>query len=392
MPLAQKNPTQTQAIVSGWNNPANAYTEDGVNADASPPNTSTCPEQKYTGFGFTETDIPAGSTITKVEMGTKHYETDPTGYYAYTSLKYVRTNGSSVQYMFPKRSSLTWDWFEITGFESGWTLQILNNADVRAIASIADAGGGGCYVETDNEKTYVIVKLPDDTFTLKPCSELAIDDLILVWEWEKGLIFTPVEKVESSKLVQEDVVEIWSGQVNLKPVIDRDVNWRSHTTVTKLQRIPLYKKERDFVGGTVLRSQDTRYAGPFMLTAEELHRRVVGGERYWMGHLWYKWTIEPMPVDMTAVKTVNGKSYKIMVADKNSNIIVKSLMKHELEHLNSLGLTLLKQAEVGPPFMGIAMKETSYSDSVALRVTYNPPTSGGFSNIGEGMVNQTILS
>jgi hypothetical protein len=390
MPLAQKNPTQTQAIVSGWNNPTNAYSEDGVNADASPPNTSTYPEQKYTGFGFTESDIPAGSTITKVEMGTKHYETDPTGYYAYTSLKYVRTNGSSVQYMFSKRSSLTWDWFEITGFESGWTLQILNNADVRAIASIADAGGGGCYVETETEKTYVIVKLSDGTFTLKPCSELAVGDLILVWEWEKGLIFSPVEKGESSKLVQEDVVEIWSGQVSLKPVIDRDVQWRSHATVTKLQKIPVYKKEQDFVGGSIPRSLDKRDAGPLMLTAEELHRRVIAGERFWMGHLWYRWTIEPMPVDMTALKTVNGKSYKITVADKNSNIIVKSLMKHELEHLNSLGLTLQKQAEVGPPFMGIAMKTTSYVDTVALRVTYSPPASGGFSNIGEGMTNQII--
>jgi len=84
--------------------------------------------------------------------------------------------------------------------------------------------------------------------------------------------------------------------------------------------------------------------------------------------------------------------YDDEVADKNSNDIVKSLMKQELEHLSDLGLTLQKQAEVGPPFMGIAMKETSYSDTIALKVTYSPPTSGGFGNIGEGMTNQTILS
>jgi hypothetical protein len=90
------------------------------------------------------------------------------------------------------------------------------------------------------------------------------------------------------------------------------------------------------------------------------------------------------------MKTVTGKSYRIVVADKNSNIIVKSLMKQELEQLNDLGLTLQKQAEVGPPFMGIAMKTTSYVDTVALRVTYSPPTSGGFCNIAESMTNQTI--
>jgi len=92
------------------------------------------------------------------------------------------------------------------------------------------------------------------------------------------------------------------------------------------------------------------------------------------------------------MKTVTGKSYRIVVADKNCNIIAKSLMKHELELLTSLGLPLQKQAEVGPPFMGIAMRTTSYVDTVALRVTYSPPTSGGLSNIGEGMANQTITN
>jgi hypothetical protein len=119
-------------------------------------------------------------------------------------------------------------------------------------------------------------------------------------------------------------------------------------------------------------------------------KTVTAGERFWMGHLWYRWTIEPMPVDATAMKTVTGKPYRIVVADKNCNIIVKSLMKHELELLSGLGLTLQKQAEVGPPFMGIAMKTTSYVDAVALRVTYDPPTQVSAKTLGDGTVSMTV--
>ena len=79
-----KYPTTTEPIVSGWNNPENAYAEDGNYATASPPNTSTKPEQKYGGWNFTTDDIPDGSQITKVEIGCKHRETDPSGYYQYT--------------------------------------------------------------------------------------------------------------------------------------------------------------------------------------------------------------------------------------------------------------------------------------------------------------------
>ncbi|MEM2129298.1 MAG: hypothetical protein QXZ70_01735 [Candidatus Bathyarchaeia archaeon] len=378
MPTVSKNPSQTEVIVSGWNNPTNAYAEDGANTDASPPDNSTYPEQKYTGFGFTESDIPPGSTITKVEMGAKHYETDPTGKIASTSLKYRKASGSSIQVTLTKRSSLTWDWYDITSQESSWNLSMLQNADVRIIASTADAGGGGCYVETDNEKTYVIVKLPDNTYTLKSCSELAVGDLILIWEWKKGLMFSPVERIEASDLIQEDVVEVWSGQVNLKPVINKDVVWKSHVTLTKLQKLPLYKKAGN------------KYVGPMLITAEELHQRLMMGEEFYLGHLWYKWTIEMMPVDMAAMKTVNGKAYKIVTADKNSNIINKSLMKHELESLNNHGLTLKRQAEVGPPFMGVSMKTTSYVDTLALRVTYSTPIDQRY-NVGEGMTNQIAL-
>jgi hypothetical protein len=376
--VVTKFPSTNQTIVAGWNNPANAYAEDGVNTDASPPNEATKPEQKYGGWNFTTEDIPAGSVITKVEMGCKHYETDPLGYSQYTDLAYVNSQGSKATYGMSKRSGLTWDWKDITSRETSWDLTKLNNGDVRIISRVVSTGGG-CYVETKDEKTYVLVKLPYDTYTIRSMSELAIGDLVLIWENQKGMMFSPVERIEVSELVQEEVIEIWSGTINLKPAIKKDVEWTPHETNTKLHPIPAYKKESN------------RFVGPFVLTAEELHERVLKGEEFWIGHLWYKWQIEMFPIKLTALKTITGKAYKVITAEKKCCIFTKSLTKHESELLNNLGLTLSKQAELGPPFMIEISKTTSYIDAVTLRVTYIPPTAGQFQSIGEGLTSTAVF-
>ena len=46
--VVTKFPSTNQTIVAGWNNPANAYAEDGVNADASPPDEATEPDNGMT--------------------------------------------------------------------------------------------------------------------------------------------------------------------------------------------------------------------------------------------------------------------------------------------------------------------------------------------------------
>jgi len=71
-------------------------------------------------------------------------------------------------------------------------------------------------------------------------------------------------------------------------------------------------------------------------------------------------------------------------------IFTKSLTSEELDGSIKEGLMLQKQAEVGPTFMGIAMKETSNSDTIALRVTYDPPNNEGFNNIGEGLCEARV--
>jgi len=101
--VVTKFPTTTTTIVAGWNNPTNAFVEDGVNTDSSTDGA----EQKYGGWNFTTSDIPPGSTITQVEFGAKHYEVNPAGYYQYTTLKYVDSGGISHTVDLARRTSLT---------------------------------------------------------------------------------------------------------------------------------------------------------------------------------------------------------------------------------------------------------------------------------------------
>jgi hypothetical protein len=169
MSTVVKFPTTTTTIVSGWTNPTNAYAEDGVNTYSSTDDA----EQKYGGWNFTTADIPAGAQITKVEMGAKHYEdTD-----WYTSLKYVTSAGSSYTYQLTARTTLTWDWVDITSLESAWDLTKLNNADVRIISTYAPPPGG-C--------------IPPDAAilmwdkSLKPAKEIKVGDEVVAGVDEKG--------------------------------------------------------------------------------------------------------------------------------------------------------------------------------------------------------------
>ncbi|MEM3463616.1 MAG: hypothetical protein QXL91_02010 [Candidatus Bathyarchaeia archaeon] len=373
-----KFPTTTTTIVAGWTNPTNAYAEDGVNTYASH-SADVKPEQKYGGWNFTTNDIPEGSTITKVELGAKHYETDPTGYYQYTTLKYVNSGGSYAVYTTPRRTASTWDWWDITTFEpSGWDLTKLNNADCRIIAELISTSGGGCFIETEDEHPYFITGDFKNRL-IKTAGELVVGDKILIWNEKTGFLFSPITKIEEYKLVQEDVVEIWSGTVNLKEVIGRDIEWKAHTTLTKSHPLEVYKQVGD------------KFAGPLKLKVEELHNRMMAGEQFWIGHLWLLWKVKMFPITLAALKTVSGKAYKIVTKDEG-RILTKSLMRHEVEFLNSLGLTREKQAKLGPPWMAIQVKTTSYVDAIALRVTFTPPAAGQYYPHGDSLAQGVIYT
>ncbi len=393
MPTVTKFPTTTTTIVAGWNNPTYAYVEDGVNTYSSTDNA----EQKYGGWDFTTNDIPEGSTITKVELGAKHYETNPSGYVHYTELKYVTSSGASVTWSLTQRSSLTWDWVDLTTYESGWNLTKLNNADCRIVMneSIAE---GGCYVETENEKAYVICRVKGKP-QMKSLGEVQVGDEVLICDYDvitekipgetpfpKWMKWSKVLQKQVRDLVQEDVVEIWSGELDLGQYLGdkfpktKGVVWKSHITVTKQQPLRVFHVVE---GKSVARLE---------MTAEQVYNQILNGmaENLALKHMWFGWTAKPFPLKYAAMKTVTGKAYNLKFAEKNAGVFFKSLTRDELEKLASMGLTLDKQAEIGPPFLAISVKTTCYVDAVALRVTYTPPAAGQYYNVGDSLTNKTV--
>jgi hypothetical protein len=381
--VVTKNPTTNQTIVSGWTNPSNAYTENGVNTYASVNNA----EQKYGGWNFTTSDIPEGSTITKVEIGAKHYESPPSGYTDYTCLKYIRTNGSIGNFYLTVRSSLTWDWMDITYLESGWDLTKLNNADFR-IKMYESQNDGGCQVETEDEKCYVIC-LENGKRILKSLSDVKVGDQVLICDYDSvkplgqskvtdWMRFSKVLGIDVRNLVQEDVVEIWSGELDLGTHLNlgKSLVWKAHVTVTKVQPFHVFSAD-----------SKTR----IKLSAEELYNQIKNGADWYIKHLWFGWTVKPFKIEKAALKTVTGKAYKLSFIEKDFGVFSKTLHRNELETLQNIGLNLTRQQDLGPPFMAIGSKTTCYVDVVAIRVTFTPPTEGQAHNIGEGLTNQTII-
>jgi len=148
-------------------------------------------------------------------------------------------------------------------------------------------------------------------------------------------------------------------------------------TVTKAQPIHVFNRES---------------TARLVLTAEEIynHLRDYPEAELYTKHLWLGWGVKPFKIWKAALKTVSGKAYKLNFEDRDVGVFCKSLHRNELETLQKLGLDIKRQAELGPPFMAIAIKTTCYVDALALRVTFTPPAAGQYYNVGDGLSDKTV--
>jgi|GEM_PF-1879195 hypothetical protein len=348
--VVTKYPTQTQKIVSGWYYPTRAYVEDGsctyADADGA--------EQKYYDWGWTTDDIPEGSEITKVEMGCKHKETDSETDYYYTVMEYAN-KGYSVSC--PRLSSLGWYWYDITSWDDPWDLTKLNNFDFRIICETTPKDSGGCFPDGEKEITFFALKDEKDRWLVKRASELQAGDRLWVWTRE-GFKTEPIVEVKI-KEGKFDVYEFWSGKVQLKP----NIEWYAHYTITGDQPIAIFEKQTENL-----------FAGPMFFKARDVYDMISHGREFWIGHLWGpKPHIKMFPITKAVKKRFTGKVYIPVIADKSARFFVKTLTAEELETLEALGFSIEKQQRLGPPFLAIIGKWTSYVDVVAVRVTFIPP-------------------
>jgi len=375
--VVTKFPTTTTTIVAGWTNPTNAYAEDGVNTYSSTANA----EQKYGGWNFTTNDIPAGSTITKVEMGAKHYEVNPEGYQHQTMLKYVNSAGYNFETILIQRSALTWDWWDITAKESSWDLTKLNNADAR-IKMIESALEGGCLFEKGDVKTYVLGVSED--FWLKPASELKPDDTVVVWLGSS-------RKLEKAKVIEVHKIE---GNLKFVNIVFRRVKapslrrkgefmeFQPYTIVTADQPL-LVCKRLDEIG--------EKFTVPEKVTAEELYYRVLAGEEFWIGGF-RNWCIQMEPVESVELIETHGEAWKVTTdrAGEDVHLFVETLTPSDIALWRSHGYDLREIPKISK-LLWAPEKETCYVDAVALRVTFTPPAAGQYYNVGDGLSNKTIF-
>jgi len=376
--VVTKFPTTTTVIVAGWTNPTNAYAEDGVNAYSSTDGA----EQKYGGWNFTTNDIPDGSTITKVEIGCKHYEVDPSDYYQYTSLKYVRSIGLSVTLSLEKRSSLTWDYWDITSYESSWDLTKLNNADVRIICTLVSASGGGCLFKHGDIRPFTLCR-DKSGLLIKPVDELVEGETLIVWSEEtNGFLEAKAVKIEKFEGYQEFIkIVLRKVRVPSLKFIGKFVEYQPYMVVTANQPLFLFKKPYP-------RAPD--YAGPYRLKAIELWQRAMAGEEFWIG-CFLNWNILMMPIERVEYIETFAESYKIAVDKPQAHIFTETLTQDDIALWERHGYGLRDIPRISS-LLWVVGKTTSYVDAVCLRVTFNPPAGGVITRqIGDSLA-ETIVT
>jgi len=375
--VVTKFPTTTTTIVAGWTNPTYAYTEDGNCAYSS----TNGAEQKYGGWNFTTNDIPSGSTITKVEMGAKHYEVNPSGYYHYTRLKYVSSSGSSITLTLTQRSTLTWDWCDITSYESSWDLTKLNNADVRIIM-YEIASEGGCLFEKGDVKTYVLGE-DEVGFWLKPASEVKPGDTVIVWT---GI----GRRLERAKVVETHKMEGVLRFINIvfrkmkapsliKP--EEYMEFQPYTIVTADQPLIVCKR---------VDKKGEKFTVPEKITAEEFYNRILAGEEFWIGGF-RNWKIQMEPVERAELIETYGEAWKITTdkAGEDVHLFAETLTPLEIERWRKHGYDLREIPKISK-LLWAPEKVTCYVDAVALRVTYTPPAAAVPRNIGDSLASAVV--
>jgi len=371
--VVTKFPTTTTTIVAGWNNPTNAFVEDGVNTDSSTDGA----EQKYGGWNFTTSDIPEGSTITKVEFGAKHYEVDPSGYHQYTTLKYVDSSGTSHTIDLAKCTALTWGWWDITSYESTWDLTKLNNADCRIICKLVKIGEG-CYTED----TYFIKKVNGE-YEFVNVKDVKAGDMLHCYFWsEKRFGFVKVVNVEVYDT--DTIIKFVLQPFRLKSKVTNELfEYRPHMSFTSSHPHIILKRPEN-----VKPSDYDNYLRLRLTTMEVYDRILYGDELYLPCLLKMSGKIVAIKIERCELIKRKTKAYKVLLENPDALLSLEEFHPDDLRFLSRHGFKMEKFTDEFP-LPVIKGKETAYVDAVALRVTFTPPVAGQYYNLGDGLT-QTV--
>jgi len=364
--VVTKFPTSTTVIVSGWNNPTNAYAEDG-NCTYSSTNNA---EQKYGGWNFTTSDIPGGSTINKVEFGAKHYEAPPSGYIDYTTVKYVNSSGSSTSTQLTTRTTLTWDWWDITSLESSWDLTKLNNADCRII--MTEASGGGCF----SEDTFFIRLAENGEKELVNVRDVKPGDMLYAYLLSDDVFdFVKVKEVRCSD-AEEWITLYLAPFYKHSKTTGEMFAYQSHFTYTAVQPCPVWHEG----------VEDGKYV---RFIAREVYERLRSGQALWMP---YKTKLSKrtvrVPIQRAELHVRKAKAYNVILERRDAMPCLEEFHPNDIEFLERHGYPMKRFIDEIP--VPMVTKVTVYVDAVALRVTFTPPAAAVPRNIGDSLASAVV--
>jgi len=351
--VVTKTPTSYQVIVDGWANPQNAYSEDGVYTSSSTNNS----EVKYGGWNFSPSDIPNGSTITKVELGAKHYETNPSGYVHYTVLKYVDSNGGIHEFQLPNAGSPVTNWFDITSYESGWDLSKLNNADCRI--KMIESAMGGCY----SEHTYFIRLAENNEKEFVNVKDVKVGDMLYAYlQSEDKFDFVRVKEVRCVE-AEEWITLYIIPHFKRSKTKDEFFSYQAHFTFTAEH--PHWVWHQGVEQGKYVQ-----------MSSKQIWEYLKMGFQIWL----------PCKITRLSEKMVNvpiqradrqirkAIAYNIVLERKDALLSLEEFHPNDLDFLKEHGFSMARFIDEFP-LPVIKQKETAYVDVVFLRVTFTPPPS-----------------
>ncbi|MEM3788278.1 MAG: hypothetical protein QXN95_00215 [Candidatus Bathyarchaeia archaeon] len=363
--VVTKNPSTNQVIVSGWVSPENAYTEDGVYTSSSIDGS----EVKYGGWGFTENDIPPGSVITAVKVGVKHYEVNPSGYNHYTVLRYIDSGGAAHELQCPNRTSLTWDWYDITSYESSWDLNKLNNADCRI--KMKESATGGCY----SENTYFIRLTEDNQKEFVNVKEVKAGDLLHAYLAEEGIFgFARVKEVRCSEGEEWVTLHILPHYKRSKATNEMFA-YQAHFTFTAEH------PHRVWIEGL----KESEYT---QMTSKQIWEQLRNGNRVWLPCKLTRLSdkIVNVPIQRAELHIRKAKAYNVILERADALLSLEEFHPSDFVFLKKHGYSMAQFMDE-LPVPAVKSKETAYVDALALQVTFTPPTppSAQQYNVGDSL-------
>ena len=342
-----RDPSAEYQVVRGWNFPQKAFSSDDQRAVGA----ISGGIHVWLNYSF-QNHLGVNDTITKVEIGVEHYETEFNEQLRVAVTWDGGTNWSAEAVVASEDVEVT-DWLDATGV-TVWDLTKLSDPNLRVKVRYL-AGVGGCYPDS----TYLVVyDEASKSYALKNPSDIYAGDTVLAWHPDKGIYHEHVLRIDTHQGTWK-LLDIYSGNMTFHTSTDKIV-WDKHITVTDTH--PIW----DPVTGSV----------------EKAHTFQVGD---YLSHV-DKGELVMLPITRIERHSYTGPVYNIVLPDKQSCIFAKSFSEWELSVLDHVDQWQFL-GSMSNIVLAIKVPYTGYLDWVPVRVTYTP--ADGYVDCNWIGVNQT---